>query len=92
MKVLRSYICAFGYGTQSNEENIPSELEMLLAGSDRYTSHAEQVLEVFSSQPEKVKHLRPHDTKESHAQLETSDDDSSSGTDGVTACWKVSSP
>ena len=88
-RIAQELLVRFGYGTQSNEENIPSELEMLLAGSDRYTSHAEQVLEVFSSQPEKVKHLRPHDTKESHAQLETSDDDSSSGTDGVTACWKV---
>ena len=66
-----------------------SQREMLLDGSDGFTSHVEQVLEMFSSQPEKVKHLRPHDT-ESHAhlnQLETFDDDgSSSGTDGVTAC------
>ena len=88
-RIAQKLLCRFGYGTQSNEENIPSQREMLLAESDRYTSHVEQVLEVFSSQPEKVKHLRPHDTKESYAQLETSDDDSSSGTDGVTACWKV---
>eukprot|EP00435_Cladocopium_sp_Y103_P034335 s3075_g8.t2 len=75
---------------ESNEQEIPRAREMLLDGSDRFTSHAEQVLEVFSSQPEKVKHFRLHDTKESHAQLETSDDDdSSSGTEGVAACWKM---
>ena len=68
VKVLSSYNFLF------DEENIPSQREMLLAESDRYTSHAEQVLEVFSSQPEKVKHLRP-DT-ESYAQL---------GTEGVPA-------
>eukprot|EP00435_Cladocopium_sp_Y103_P026400 s3075_g6.t1 len=34
--------------------NMDRPRDMLLDGSDRYASHAEQVLEVFSSQPEKA--------------------------------------